>query len=224
MKNRKIPYSAAELAWIRKNSKRRRAEAHADFAKAFGRADVSLLNFNALCKRKGWLTGRTGHFEPGRGSWNKGKPHPARGNAVKTQFKPGLVPANIKPMGDERIGKDGYVEMKVPVRNPYTGHSSRYMHKHRYLWEQANGPLPPGMALKSLDGDKQNCDPANWVAIPRALLPRLAGGRWGRISYDDAPAELKPAIMAIAKLEHTARERRRMPADRGPASVEGGEG
>lgn len=46
----------------------------------------------------------------------------------------------------------------------------------------------------------------NWVAIPRALLPRL-NGRFGR-NYDDAPPELKPAILAIAKLEHAAREHR----------------
>jgi hypothetical protein len=36
------------------------------------------------------------------------------------------------------------------------------------------------MALKCLDGNKQNTDPSNWEAVPRALLPRLAGGnRYG---------------------------------------------
>lgn len=208
MKSPRKIYSAAELAWIKAHAGELRREAHAAFVAKFGRDDVSMSNYAALCKRNGWLTGRDGRFEKGQESWNKGKSHPARGRAAETQFKPGAVPANIKPMGDERIGKDGYIEMKVPVPNPYTGHSTRYMHKHRWLWEQANGPLPKGMALKCLDGNRQNCNPANWIAVPRALLPRLAGGRWGRLSYDDAPPELKPVLLAIAKLEHGARERK----------------
>lgn len=209
MRGRAKPYSTAELVWIKKNRKRPRLQSYARFCALFGRDDVSLSNYSALCKRNGWLTGNDGRFRAGQDAWNKGKSHPARGNAVKTQFKPGIVPANIKPMGDERIGKDGYVEMKVPVVNPYTGSSTRYMHKHRYLYEQAHGPLPKDMALKCLDGNRQNSDPANWVAIPRAMLPRLAGGRWGRMSYDDAPPELKPVILTIAKLEQGAREKQK---------------
>lgn len=211
-RGRVISYSAAELAWIEANSTRPRAEAHAEFVAEFARPDVTPSNYAALCKRKGWLTGRNGKFERGQISWNKGRPcadgaggrHP---NAKATQFGKGHVPANIKPMGDERKDKYGYIEVKVPVANPYTGHSTRYIHKHRWNWEQVNGPLPKGMALKCLDGDRQNCDPANWIAVPRALLPRLAGGRWGRIPYDQAPAEIRPALLAIAKLEHAARER-----------------
>lgn len=49
-----------------------------------------------------------------------------------------------------------------------------------------------------------NCDPDNWVAVPRALLPRLSG-KSGR-DYDHAPDEIKPTIMAIARLEHAARD------------------
>ena len=65
------------------------------------------------------------------------------------------------------------------------------------------------MALKCLDGDKQNCDPANWEAVPRALLPRLAGGnRYRRVlAFDDAAPEVRLSILAIAKLEHAARQR-----------------
>lgn len=41
--------------------------------------------------------------------------------------------------------------------------------------------------------------------VPRGLLPRLSG-KSGR-AFDQAPAELKPAIMAIAKLEHALAEK-----------------
>jgi hypothetical protein len=37
------------------------------------------------------------------------------------------------------------------------------------------------------------------------VLPRLSG-RFGR-GYDDAPSELKPTIMAVAKLEHQLRQK-----------------
>jgi hypothetical protein len=52
-----------------------------------------------------------------------------------------------------------------------------------------------------------NTDPANWELIPRALLPRLNGRH--TLAYDPAPAELKPALLATAKLEHAARTLRR---------------
>lgn len=205
MKGRTIPYSAEELAWIESHARENRRETHARFCDTFSRSDVSLSNFNALCKRKGWLTGRTGRFERGQASWNKGRSMPANPNSARTQFKKGAAPANRVPLWTERVGKDGYIEMKVPRPNPYvSGCKTRFMHKHRYLWEEANGPLPDGHALKCVDGDRTNCEPSNWIAIPRALLPRL-NGRFGR-DYDNAPEEIKPTILAVAKLEHAARE------------------
>jgi hypothetical protein len=89
---------------------------------------------------------------------------------------------------------------------PYTGFERRYVLKHRWLWEREHGPVPDGMCLKVRDGNRQNTDPANWECVPRALLPRL-GGRYGR-GYDAAPDDLKPAIMAVTKLEHQLRETR----------------
>lgn len=207
MTRRIIAYSAAELAWIEANARRPRPESYAEFRALFRREDVRFENYAALCKRNGWLTGNDGRFAKGQASWNKGKPHPFHPNSVATRFKPGSVPANRKPIGDERMGRDGYIEIKVAIPNPYTGHPTRYMHKHRFLWEQANGPLPRGMALKCLDGNRLNTEPANWIAVPRALLPRL-NGIFGR-NYDQAPAELKPAILAISQLEHAVRERRK---------------
>lgn len=179
MKGRNIPYSTAERAWIKANAHRPRREAHGDFTARFGRDDVSLDNFKSLCTREGWLNGATGRFSPGQ------RPH------------------NTRHLGHERLTHAGYVEISVPERNPYTGYPRRYVHKHRWLWEQAHGPIPENHVLKCLDGDKSNTDPTNWEAIPRSLLPRL-NGRFGR-NYDSAPAELKPTILAIAKLEHAAR-------------------
>lgn len=211
MKGRQIPYSAEELDFIRSVSKWDRSEAHAAFCQKFRRDDVSLANFNALCKRKGWLTGRSGCFGRGHEPHNKGKPFPVAANhpnCRRTQFKRGNEPHNTHYLGHERVSKDGYVEISVAETNPHTGYPRRYVLKHVWQWEQTNGPIPEGHCLKCLDGNKLNTDPANWECIPRALLPRLAGGnRYRRVlAFDEAPAELKPTILVVAKLQHKIKE------------------
>lgn len=204
MKGRQIAYSAEELAWIEAHREMPRREAHAAFCRKFGRSDVSRDNYKSLCKRKGWLTGRTGCFEKGAIPANKGKKMPFNAGSAKTQFRRGHRPHNTKYLGHERLSKDGYVEISIAETNPHTGFERRYVQKHRWLWEQKNGPVPDGMRLKCLDGDRTNTDPSNWEAIPYALAPRL-NGRFGR-GYDDAAPEVKPLILAAAKLEHAARE------------------
>ncbi|MDR7102957.1 HNH endonuclease signature motif containing protein [Croceicoccus sp. BE223] len=207
MKGHPIRYSAEEMAWLEANRLLPITDYHRAFEARFGRPDVTAANLHALRKRKGWRTGRTGRFEPGQESWNKGKAMPFNANSAATRFRKGNLPHNTRFLGHERVSKDGYVEISVAETNPHTGFDRRYVLKHRHLWEQANGPVPEGMALKSIDGDKTNTDPANWKLVPRAMLPRL-NGRFGR-DYDAAPAELKPVIMATAELEHRAREARR---------------
>lgn len=205
MKGRQIIYGDLELIWIRANSKRPRAEAHALFCELFGRDDVSLTNFHALCKRKGWMTGRTGCFPKGQTPHNKGKPMPYHPNSAATRFKvggmSGRAQKRYQPIGTERMSKDGYLERKTHDGEP---RNSRWRAVHLIEWEAVNGPIPRGQALKCLDGDRTNTAPGNWECVPRALLPRL-NGRFGR-GYDEAPAELRPTIMAVVKLEHRARE------------------
>jgi hypothetical protein len=189
------------------------SEYHGTFATKFDRHDVTAVHLNSLRKRKGWKTGRTGCFEKGTVPSNKGKPCPPgtggrHPNSRRTQFKKGGLPHNTNYLGHERVSKDGYVEISIDETNPHTGYERRYVLKHRWLWEQAHGPVPEGMVLKCKT-DKLNTAPSNWELIPRALLPRLNGGRRKtRIAYDDAPAEIKPTLMAVAKLEHQVKRNR----------------
>ncbi len=214
MKGRQIPYSDAEISWLQANCTMPIREYHAAFNASFER-DVSADNLHALRVRRGWKTGRTGRIEKGNVPLNKGVPcapgtggrHP---NARRTQFKKGNLPHNTRYLGHERVSKDGYVEISVAETNPHTGFERRYVLKHRHLWEQANGPVPEGMALKCLDSNKLNTDPTNWETVPRAILPRLAGGRRkNKLAYDRAEPELKPIVMAAARLEHGARAARK---------------
>lgn len=203
---RHLLYSAAEIEWLRSNCAMLLAEWHKAFCAEFKRTDISASQLLSLRKSRRWKTGRTGRFEKGIVPANKGKKMPFNANRARTEFKKGQQPPNAKYAGHERVNTDGYVEISVDETNPHTGFERRYVHKHRRLWEQAHGPVPEGMALKC-KGDRLNCDPSNWELIPRGLLPRL-NGRFGR-SYDEAPAELKPTIMAVAKLEHQLREKGR---------------
>lgn len=207
MRRRDIPYTAQELAWIEERQTTPRRDLHSEFCAVFVRSDVSLENFKALCTRKGFKTGRTGKYEPGAVPMNKGKKMPYHPNSAKTQFKKGQVPPSAKGPGHETIcPKDGYVFIIVAERNPYTGADTRRVLKHKWLWEKENGPVPEGHCLKSVDGNRANSDPQNWIAIPRALLPRLAG-RWTNLNYDKAEPELRPYILAAARLKHAAATR-----------------
>lgn len=211
MKGQPIRYSEAELAWVRDHRAQARREAHAAFVARFGRADVSLSNYVALCKRNGWMTGRDGRYEKGRVSENKGVPMSpetwakCRATAFKPGVRQGVARRIYKPIGTERVTRDGYIERKINDDLPLQG---RWRAVHLIEWEARNGPVPDGHALKCLDGNRANTDPGNWVAVPRAMLPRLAGGRMRRLSYDEAAPEIRPTLLAIARLEHAAREAR----------------
>lgn len=202
-------YTQAEMNWLEENRLLPISEYHQQFNEKFTR-QVSVKALHVLRKRYGWKTGRSGRFEKGHVSHNKGKTCPPgvggrHPNAQRTQFKNGQLPKNFKGAGHERIDtKDGYVVMIVDETNPWTGADTRPVHKHRYLWEQQHGPIPDGFVLKCIGEDKTNCDPSNWELVPRELLPRL-NGRFG-MNYDHAAPEIKPTIMAVAKLKHAVKQ------------------
>lgn len=207
MKGRAISYSASELTWIEQHGTAPRREAHARFCILFDRDDVSLGAFNGLCKRKGWLTGRNGQYPKGSVPANKGQKMPFNENSARTQFKRGNQPHNTKYLGHERVSKDGYVEISIAETNTHTGYERRYQLKHKYLWEQLHGPVPDDMCLKCLDGNRLNTDPSNWEAIPRATLPYLNGHRG--FNYQAVEPEVRPMVLAIAKLKHGAKVARK---------------
>ncbi len=202
MKRTRVDYIPEELAWIEAHKDWPRAQLHTGFCARFGRSDVTVENVKRLCIRKGWNDGIAKGYAPGHVPANKGKRQPAHPNNARTQFKSGQQPRNTKYLGHERVTRDGYVEISVAETNPHTGFARRYVQKHRWLWEGVNGPVPDGMRLKCLDGNRTNTDPSNWEALPVGMSPRL-NGMYGR-GYDAAPAALKPSIMAIAKLAHKA--------------------
>ncbi len=107
-------------------------------------------------------------FKKGQPSKNKGKRledcmSPESIKRFKAaQFKPGNLPHNAKPVGYERIEKQGgHVYVKVEGKR-------RMVLKHRYVWEQHNGPVPKGWVVAFKDGNRLNCDIENLYIMSRA--------------------------------------------------------
>jgi hypothetical protein len=158
--------------------------------------NISLEKMKSLMANRHINSGRTGYFPKGHEPWNYGTKGQGLTGANCGSFEKGHTPANTRPLYSERVSKDGHIEIKVPERNPHTGCPTRFRHKHVWLYEQENGPVPKGHVVIFQDGDKRNFQPANLITVRRAELARL-----NQNGYTDAPAEIKPAILARARLQ-----------------------
>ena len=98
---------------------------------------------------------KKGHTPANKGKkWNEYLDMEKQEKIRATTFKKGNRPANKKPVGYERISRDGYIEVKVAEPNVFKN-------KQRVIWEQHNGPIPEGMHVCFKDGDKSNLDIEN---------------------------------------------------------------
>ena len=126
--------------------------------------ELVVTQISRAIKTNGFKTGFTGQFEKGGVPYNKGKKGLTTANV--TSFKKGQRPATYRPVGSERVNRDGYTEVKVADPNVWKL-------KHRWVWEQHNGPVPKGYALIFADGDKSNIAVDNLIMVSRAQLVRL---------------------------------------------------
>ena len=141
--------------------------------------------------------GLTGRFIKGQVSHNKGKKGVCAAGSEKGWFHEGHMPHNHKPVGSERISKDGYWEVKI-------AEPKKWRMKHVLVWEQHNGPIPRGMCVIFLDGDKNNLSIDNLRMISRADLARMnQNGLFSGI------AEVTEAGMHLAALMTETGKRRK---------------
>ena len=198
-------YSDEQVQFVRDNCPHMpKKELLKRFNARFG-TEITLSKLKALMANRKVNSGRTGCFPKGHRPWNYGTKGQGLTGPNKKSFKKGNIPPNRKPLWHERIcSKDGFILMKVPEKNPYTGFPTRYKHKHVWVWEQEHGPVPDGHVVFFIDGDKTNCVPGNLMLIQRAELLRL-----NQHGYKDAPEELKPSILALSRLQVKAWAKKR---------------
>lgn len=192
-------FTPEQLQWLKENQTLPYPEAAPLFNERFG-ASLTPEQMHGVRKRYGFRTGRTGHFAKGAAPWSKGRKLGNNPGSARTQFRKGSTPHNHKGDGHEHLRTDGYVEVR-------RGRGAGVI-KHKMLWEEKHGPVPEGMVLKSIDGNKANTDPDNWTLVARGVLP-LLNGISAVVKYDPAPAELKPSILSLAKLKHATKHARK---------------
>ncbi len=137
----------------------------ADLAAALGVAYhqvAKLADRLGLRKSEEWLNGPDGgrtdgkrglgtRFQKGQPGWNKGRKLGSEW-CKATQFKPGQKPQNHLPIGSLRVQSSGYLQVKLTD----TGYPPRdWVMYHRYVWEQAHGPVPTGHLVVFRDGRKR---------------------------------------------------------------------
>lgn len=127
---------------------------------------------------------RAHRFKKGNISHNKGKKTPPEiyAKMAATMFKKGQMPHNYKPIGTEVITEDGYI--KVKVADP-----KKWKYKHRLIWEQHHGEIPPKHNIQFKDGNSLNCDINNLYIISMAEQMRTENSYIARY-----PKELQDVI------------------------------
>lgn len=128
----------------------------------------------AACRwRRGQHAGWAHRFQKGHVPANKGLRRPGwgPGRMKETQFvkgvRRGVAVRLYKPIGTERVSKDGYLERKTNDGLPL---QKRWRAVHLLVWEAAHGPLPRGHAVVFKNGDKKDIRLDNLECITRAEL------------------------------------------------------
>lgn len=146
--------------------------------------------------------GRNHQFKKGQIPPNKGKKQSeymsaeAIVRASVSRFEEGHTPSNTKPIGHERVTKDGYVEVKTKD----VGCLNNFELKHRVVWKEHNGSIPKGYNIQFKDGNRQNCNIENLYIISRAAQVATEN------SIHRYPDELKKAIKLTKKLNKSIKQ------------------
>lgn len=160
--------------------------------------NISETALKGKCTNMGLKAPGNGKFSAGYTPWNKGM----KGLRVsmRTEFSAHNRPHNALPVGSERIKGDGYWYVKIAEPNTWKT-------KHQIIWEAANGPKPKNKKLIFLDGNVNNFALSNLHLVSSAELLQL-----NRNEYKQAHTDLKPAVLAVSKLEsaiYAARSKRK---------------
>jgi len=162
-----------------------------------------------------------GRFEKGSVPANKGRTWDEMGIGAESRermsagwFAKGHRPHNEGELLDERVDKDGFVQVKVDPRNA-ANTMRMWIGKGQFVWMQHNGrDWPERCRCVFADRDRRNFDPDNIVPVPNDLYPIVCGAVRGQVGYHDRES-LEVAIASAmvtrkrAELAAKARKRRK---------------
>lgn len=92
----------------------------------------------------------------------------------------------LQPRRLETKSKRGYLAVRVSSDS-----KSFMLAAHRLVWTVLRGPIPAGMDINHIDGNKHNNDPANLEPVSRGDNHRHAY----RTGIRSAPSNLRPRIL-----------------------------
>lgn len=176
-----------------------RKEVHEEYNRRFPDRPRTYGQVVSCMKNHDLKNGLDGRFPPGgRGSrpWNQGKKmSPEQYEKCKpTMFSKNHRPQQYLPIGTEKKLSDGYIWVKVDDQIN-AKKNVNWKQKQRLVWEQEHGPVPEGMFVTFLDGNRENFDLSNLALITRAEHARL--NQSGLRSEDP---EITAAALQVAKL------------------------
>lgn len=127
-------------------------------------------NVKANLKRRKGIDLRTGinrgHIKKGSVPFNKGLKwdeylsKESQNKSKQTCYKKGHLPHNARKVGEERINVEGYIEIK-------TGEPDKWEYKHRVVYKEKYGEIPPGHNVIFLDGNRQNLNIDNLKLVTK---------------------------------------------------------
>ncbi len=149
-------------------------ELTAMFNNQFG-TNLTVRKIKAYKGNHNLSSGITGRFEKGQVSWNKDKKMSKYQyeKCKNTMFKKGNKSFNCDPIGTEKWksshkGRDDMGFLYVKVADGKRQHN--WKQKHRLIWEEKHGPIPPGYKLIFLDGDRTHIELDNLVLVENAEM------------------------------------------------------
>ena len=148
-------------------------------------------------------------FQDGHDTWNKGRKGWSAAGTERTRFKPGVLRGRAaqkyRLLGTVLLRRDkrGNKRRYIKVRD--TG-PKRYISLAQWIWEQANGPVPPGSIVVHKDGHSLGDRLGNLLCLTRAEhIERLKSKHGYRFRYG-----LRRAHGAIRRKWAEKRETRRL--------------
>lgn len=177
MKNRPRLWTDDELDFLKEYAPgHSQKEIVAEHNRRFPEIPRELSSIKSTMKRYGIRTGNDPRYKKGHVS-----SHTTKGTKLKpehyekckrTMFGPEHLPAQTQPVGTEKRLSDGYVWVKVNDL-PNVKRGVNWKKKQVVVWEQHNGPIPEGMFVTFLDGNRDNFDIHNLALVTRAEHARM---------------------------------------------------